>query len=169
MSSEFPWPERHAPADCPVSSSNELLVDAPPAAVWDALVAAPGWPAIYGNAKRVEIDGGGDRLTDGVTFRWTTFGLRVETTVTEFVPARRPAWYGEGYGSSGYHSWTLHPPDDGRRTLFVTEETQRGIVPWLARWYLTPALHRWHQRWLEGLARAATAESGVPDLGDAPP
>lgn len=149
----YAWPDEHQPDRCPVASFNELAIAAPAPHVWAWLVRATRWPEYYGNARKVVIDGGGDDLTAGVTFRWTTFNLRVTTTVREFEPERRLAWFGSGYGSSGYHSWTLEPAGD--HCHVVTEETQRGFLPSVARLYLRGALHRQHQKWLEGLARVA--------------
>ena len=100
----YPWPDDQHPDRCPVSSFNELVIAAPAEHVWAWLVRATRWPEFYANARRVEIDGGGADLAAGVTFSWTTFNLRVTTTVREFEPARRLAWFGAGYGASGYHS-----------------------------------------------------------------
>lgn len=47
----------------------------------------------------------------------------------------------------------LEPAAGG--THVVTEETERGPLPWLLRWYLRGALHGAHQKWLESLARVA--------------
>lgn len=153
MSDDFAWPARHHPDECPVASFNELLVQAPAEKVWAPLIRAVKWPEFYGNAWNVEIDGDREDLEPGVTFRWTTFSLRVETTVREFEPNRRLAWSGSGYGSAAYHSWTLHPRGD--TCLLVTEETQRGLLPSLGRLYLRRALHRHHQAWMDGLAAVA--------------
>ena len=38
------WPVRFAPGTAPVHARNELTIAAPPAAVWDRLVRATGWP-----------------------------------------------------------------------------------------------------------------------------
>ena len=154
----YEWPDSQHPDRCPVSSRNELLIAAPAAHIWAWLVRARRWPEFYGNAHRVEIEGDADELTAGATFRWTTFHLRVQTTVREFEPCRRLAWFGAGYGSSGYHTWTLEP--QGEQCLVVTEETQRGLLPSLGRLYIRGALHRQHEAWLEGLARMAAG--GMP-------
>lgn len=154
----YAWPDHHRPNQCPVSSFNELSIAASADRVWAWLIHAKRWPEFYGNARGVEIDGGGDQLAAGATFRWTTFHLRVQTTVREFDPCRRLAWWGAGYGSAGYHTWTLEP--DGQRCRVVTEETQRGLLPSVGRLYIRGALHRQHQHWLEGLARMAG--SGMP-------
>ena len=153
----MPWPESMRPDQCPVRSFNELTIAAPAERVWAWLIRATRWPEFYGNARRVDINGGDHELTPGVTFRWTTFNLRVTTTVKEFEPARRLAWFGAGYGSQGYHAWTLEPRGDACHV--VTEETQRGFLPSLGRLYIRGALHRQHQKWLEGLARVAAAGS----------
>jgi hypothetical protein len=52
----------------------------------------------------------------------------------------------------------LEPAGAGCRVL--TEETQRGWLPMLARWYLLRMLARGHRGWLEDLRRVA--ESGDP-------
>jgi hypothetical protein len=150
----YSWPDTQHPDRCPVSSYNELAIAAPAETVWAWLVRARRWPEFYRNARRIEIEGGGDELTAGVTFRWTTFNLRVTTTVRELEPARRLAWFGSGYGSAGYHSWTLE--SRGAHCHVITEETQRGFLPSLGRLYIRGALHRHHQAWLEGLARMAS-------------
>ena len=146
------WPDDHRPERCPVSSFNELAITAPIEVVWRHLIRATEWPACYGNAKNIVIDGAAE-LGPGVLFHWTTFGLRVHTTVREFEPERRLAWFGSGYGSSGYHTWTLAPTATGCHV--VTEETQRGFLPSIGRWYIRGALHKQHQLWLEGLARVS--------------
>jgi hypothetical protein len=78
-------------------------------------------------------------------------GVRVHTTVEELVPYRRS---GRGGGGCAHHGWVIEPVNGG--CLVVTEETQQGFVPSLGRFFLRRALLKWHQRWLEGLARATT-------------
>lgn len=81
--------------------------------------------------------------------------------VTEYEPFRRLAWAttvdGDATGSSAYHGWVITPTADGCHVL--TEETQQG--PWfleeLGRKH-PDALYRYHQEWVESLARAAEAE-----------
>lgn len=81
--------------------------------------------------------------------------------VTECEPFRRLAWAttvdGDVTGSSAYHGWVITPTADGCHVL--TEETQQG--PWfleeLGRKH-PGALYRYHQEWVESLARAAEAE-----------
>ncbi len=98
----------------------------------------------------------GPDLAPGTTRSWRTFGLEVTTTVCVFEPGRALSWRGDAFYGRGVHTWELTPTPTG--CLLVTEATQRDPVPWLLRLYLRPALLRWHQRWLQGIA--ARAEAG---------
>jgi hypothetical protein len=62
-------------------------------------------------------------------------------------------WRGGAAGVDAYHGWLLEPAGNGTRV--VTDETEKGPLPWVLRWYLRGALHRAHQEWLECLARAS--------------
>lgn len=148
------FPEGHRPEESRIYTFNELRTEAPIDKVWACLIRAARWPAWYSNCKKLAFEPGeGPDLSAGMLFHWTTFGVRVHTTVTELVPGERLSWRGVAPGSSGYHGWVLEPTASGCR--IVTEETQRGLIPTLGRWYLRPALLRAHQRWLEGLAAEA--------------
>ncbi|WP_292585566.1 hypothetical protein [Mesorhizobium sp.] len=85
----------------------------------------------------------------------------MSVVVTECVPGHRLARAttvdGDETGSSAYHGWVITPTADGCHVL--TEETQQGS------WFLEElgrkhpgALYRYHQLWVERLARAAEAE-----------
>jgi len=153
------WPADAHPDVCPVYSFNEIDTPAPPERVWAWLVRAERWPEFYGNAKNVKIPDGANEIKDGVLFSWTTFGVRANTTVVEYVPERRLTWTGKGLGATAYHGWVITPRGTGSH--IVTEETQRGGIASLGRVFLRSGLHKWHQRWLEGLARMA--EAGWPE------
>jgi len=153
------WPDALAPAVAHVHTVNVLEVGTTPAQLWPWLIRAARWPELYGNARRVRIEGGGDELATGVAFRWWTFGVPVRTVVDDLEAGARLAWRGTGLGARGYHAWILEPIAGGTRV--TTEETQRGAAVWLGRPLLRRGLLRWHQRWIEGLARAASL--GHPD------
>jgi hypothetical protein len=126
--------------------------------VWPTLIRAAAWPRWYSNACRVVLPAGHSELAPGLTFSWTTFGVRVTSTVREFVPGRRLAWGGKALGSTGYHRWELHPTADAG-CLIVTEEVQRGSAPRLVAPLMRRGLLHQHQRWLEGLVRTAEEAS----------
>jgi hypothetical protein len=60
-------------------------------------------------------------------------------------------------GSTAYHGWVITPTEDGCHVL--SEETQQGefFLELIGRKH-PGALFRYHQDWVEGLARAAEAE-----------
>jgi hypothetical protein len=53
-------------------SHNELHIEASCERVWKHIVEATKWPQWYPNSKDVQIMGGGDELSAGSVFRWTT-------------------------------------------------------------------------------------------------
>lgn len=138
-----------------IFTHNELFIAAPAPRIFAMLLRAKEWPSFYANAKKVEIDGGSDVLAPATTFHWTTFGVRVHTTIEELVPDRRLAWSGRGTGGTAYHGWVIEPGSGG--CLVITEETQQGWLPSLGRFFLRRGLLKWHQRWLEGLARVVAS------------
>jgi hypothetical protein len=153
------WPAGCDPDGAPVYTFNEITIVAPPERVWAWLARASAWPSYYDNASNVRfVDGGGPDLSLGSRFTWKTFNVSVDTTVTECVVPTRLAWRGKTFGGGGYHGWVIEPAPSGCRV--VTEETQRGIVPSVGRWFLRAGLLKQHQRWLEGLKRVA--EWGSP-------
>ncbi len=153
------WPAGLHPDETPVYTLNALDIPAPAEHVWAWLIRAARWPEWYGNCGNVRfLSGAAPDLAAGTEWGWTTFGVPVRTTVTEFEPPARLAWLGGALGAQGYHGWLIERTGAGCRV--VTEETQRGFVPSIARWYLRRGLLREHQNWLEGLSRMA--RSGSP-------
>ncbi|MGH3853397.1 MAG: SRPBCC domain-containing protein [Pseudonocardiaceae bacterium] len=157
--SEFDqWPRGEQPQGAQVFAHNERIIPAPPELVWNLLVDAQGWSEFYANAQFVELaDPQQHDLRSGSVFRWVTFGMPLTSLVD---PCKRPlligwrwhcSWWGRG--AYGYHIWLLEPREQGTRV--VTEETQRGVLPGLARPIMRPLLWLAHNYWLRQLARQA--------------
>lgn len=122
--------------------------------IWPWLVRATRWPTYYANCRDVQfVSGRGPDLEKGTVFRWRTFGVPVETRVEEFVPFERLSWSGRGLGARGFHSWVL--VNEAGRCRVVTEETQRGVIPYVCRLPFRRMLLHQHQLWLKGLAHVA--------------
>ena len=149
------FPEGKGRTESPIYTHNELFIAAPAERIFAALVRPTSWPAFYANAKNIVVDAETSELALGTLFHWTTFGVRVHTTIEELVPNRRLAWSGRALGSTAYHGWVIEPRPGG--CLVTTEETQQGFVPSVGRFFLRGGLLKWHQRWLEGLAQVASA------------
>jgi uncharacterized protein YndB with AHSA1/START domain len=148
--SEIHWPAGFDPAKADLFSHNELLIDASCERVWQHIVDAPKWPQWYPNSKDVRITGG-TALAQGTIFRWTTFGLPLESKVNEFVPYTRIGWYGcaPGTAPSFYHTWFLTPEGDACRV--VTDEVGMGEDAAHLRATDESLMHRGHDLWLATL------------------
>jgi uncharacterized protein YndB with AHSA1/START domain len=153
------WPEQFAPGRSAVHVRNELAMAAPAAAVWAWLVRAERWPEWYVNSHGVRIveagEGRAGELGLGTRFLWRTFGVAIDSTVAELVAGERIAWTARGVGVRAYHAWLLTPAAGGCRV--VTEETQNGWAARLGSLVMPHRMHRYHQIWLESLARQAGA------------
>ncbi|MDA4117619.1 MAG: SRPBCC family protein [Thaumarchaeota archaeon] len=137
---------------------NELAMQASPEAVWAWLVRAELWPTWYGNSKDVAVEDGGPDLHLGSRFRWTTFGVRLDSKVEEFLPGERLAWSARARGIEAYHAWLIEKRASG--CYVRTEETQNGFLARMNSFLRPRNMSRQHQSWLEGLLRKA--KEGFP-------
>jgi uncharacterized protein YndB with AHSA1/START domain len=149
------WPAEHRPEVSRFLAVNELQIAADPENVFAWLRRPDLWPSFYGNARLVKhLDGPWPGVELGSRFRWVTFGAFITSEIVECDPPERLAWSARALGSRGHHSWLLRREEGG--TLVHTEETQRGWGIAIAKPLLRPLMVRQHQRWLEGLAEAAS-------------
>ncbi len=152
------WPEKYHPKSSAIYALNEIDVKAPPEVVWKLLVDAENWSRYFHAEDQVKILTGGRELALGTKFSRVTVGFLMNLVVTECEPDRRLAWStvvdGDETRSSAYHGWVITPTDTGCHVL--TEETQQGLffVELIGRKH-PGALYRYHQEWVETLARAA--------------
>jgi uncharacterized protein YndB with AHSA1/START domain len=145
------WPEGFDPSTADLFSHNALQIDAPCERVWQHIIEATKWPEWYPNSKDVRILDDSSRLAAGSVFRWTTFGLPLESRINEFVPFSRIGWYGYAPGASPafYHTWYLQPQGGG--CLAVTDEVGKGSDARHLRETDEGLMHRGHDLWLATL------------------
>jgi hypothetical protein len=150
-SREIHWPEGFNPATADLFSHNELLIHASCEKIWGHIVDARKWPQWYPNSNGVELPEGAKVLGDGTTWRWSTFGLSIESRVQEYVPHTRLGWYGYAPGTkpSFYHTWYLAP--QGTSCLVITDEVGVGKDAAHLRETDESLLHRGHDLWLATL------------------
>jgi Polyketide cyclase / dehydrase and lipid transport len=144
------WPQGFDPSQADLFSHNELLINASCARIWSHIIDANKWPEWYPNAREVKITGD-TVLKDGTMFRWTTFGLPIESKVNEFTPYTRIGWYGYAPGTapSFYHTWYLKTRGDA--CLVVTDEVGKGKDAVHLRETDQGLMHRGHDLWLATL------------------
>jgi len=156
------WPARYDPRVSAIYALNDIEVKARPEMIWKLLVEAGYWSRYFPAEDQVKILSGEPELALGTPFHRVTVGYPMSLTVTECEPGRRLAWAttvdGDVTGSSAYHGWVITPTKDGCHVL--TEETQQGdfFLEVIGRQH-PGALYRYHQEWIECLARAAEAHT----------
>jgi len=116
-------------------SMNEVEVfveiDAPPEAVWEALLAFDTYPEWNPLTRRVEgivIDGTERRDRDDLE---DSRGLLDGQLLVTVEPYRRLAWLDRfvlPFALDRYHEFHLRPIDDGSRTQLLQRETIRGAL-----------------------------------------
>ena len=150
-SPDIHWPQGFDPKEADLFSHNELSINAKCERIWQHIIEATKWPEWYPNSKSVHIVGDGTTLNDGTVFRWTTFGLPLESRINEFVPYSRIGWYGykPGTAPTFYHTWLLTPRQGG--CLVVTDEVGKGRDAAHLREADEGAMHRGHGLWLATL------------------
>ena len=155
------WPEQYDPRTSAIYALNEIDVKAPPEVVWKLLVDAENWWRYFPAEDQVRILTGEPELALGTRYSRVTVGFLMHLIVTECVPGRRLSWAtvvdGDDTGSTAFHGWVITPTNEGCHLL--TEETQQGpfFLEEIGRKH-PGALYRYHQEWVERLARAAAAE-----------
>jgi uncharacterized protein YndB with AHSA1/START domain len=162
MLSHVNWPYPYDPRRSAIYALNDVEVKAPPEVVWKLLVDAENWSSYFPAENQVKILTGEPELALGTKYSRVTVGFLMNLIVTEYVPRRRISWStvvdGDGTGSSAFHGWVITPTDNGCHVL--CEETQQGpfFLEEMGRKH-PGALYRYHQEWIESLARAAEAEA----------
>ena len=151
------WPQGFDPSQAELFSHNELLINASCERIWSHVIDAAKWPEWYPNSKEVKISGD-TVLRDGTVFRWTTFGLPLESRVNEFAPYTRIGWYGYAPGTepSFYHTWYLKPQGDA--CLVVMDEVGKGKDAAHLRETDESLMHRGHDLWLATLKWVSEGE-----------
>lgn len=157
-SPDIHWPTGFSPANADLFAHNSSTINASCERVWSHIVNAKQWPTWYPNSKDVDIQGEDPVLRNGTVFRWTTFGLTIESKVHEYVPNQRLGWYGYAPGTqpSFYHSWYLQPIGTGCRV--VMDEAGIGKDAAALRQSDETLMHRGHDLWLATLKWVAEAK-----------
>ena len=78
------WPQSFLPDNAALFAHNELVIGAPCGNVWEHLIQGPKWPTWFVLTKTFEIEGGAERLSVGITFRWGSSAFQVHGQVVTF-------------------------------------------------------------------------------------
>ncbi|KIH98052.1 Shy6-polyketide cyclase [Streptomonospora alba] len=108
-------------ANAPVVVRRSIHVGAPLQRVWRLLADVPSWPRWQPEITAARAAG---PLAVGDTFRWSTAGLDIESTVYAVEAPRRILWGGSAHGIVGVHLWTFE--EAGSSVRVRTEESWDG-------------------------------------------
>ena len=150
-SADIQWPDGFNPETADLFAHNELWIHAACDQVWSHIIQAEAWPRWYPNAKEVHLLGNATVLGPDTRWRWTTFGLAIESRVQEYQPNARLGWFGYVPGSAPafYHTWLLQPRPSG--CMVIMEEAGVGADVIRFREADEGRMHRGHDLWLATL------------------
>lgn len=134
----------------PVVVRRDIAVDAPLRRVWHLLTDVPAWTEWQPDITAAAADA---PLTAGSTFRWSTAGLDIESTVYSLRDPHRILWGGSSRGIHGIHQWTFDA--EGSSVRARTEESWAGEPVLADVPGMRAALGESLSAWLGYLKRAA--------------
>jgi hypothetical protein len=133
----------------PVKATVQIIIEAPPAKIWDLLTDIRDWATWQPDISKVVIQAA-PAVT--VPFNWSTGGMTIHSTIRLFDPDRSVGWTGRAFHIHAIHIWPLSPLPDGR----VLVETRESMDGWLVdRFYSSRELLEVDRQWLEHLKKAA--------------
>ncbi|RCG17773.1 Shy6-polyketide cyclase [Sphaerisporangium album] len=132
----------------------DTLIDAPPSRVWDLHTDVNSWTSWQADITAASAEG---PLAVGSVFRWSTFGLDIDSTVYAIEPGRRILWGGPAHGITGVHEWTFTERDG--QTFVQTAESWDGEPVRADRDGMRASLEASLTAWLAYLKQAAESTS----------
>ncbi|WP_410671457.1 SRPBCC family protein [Amycolatopsis sp. cmx-4-68] len=134
----------------PVVVRRETVINAPLHRVWQLHTDVTSWPQWQPDITATQAD---CPLTTDSTFRWSTGGLDIESTVYEVEEPRRIVWGGPAHGITEIHLWTFDVTGSAVRVR--TEESWDGDPVRADIPFMRAALDQSLAAWLNHLKKAA--------------
>jgi carbon monoxide dehydrogenase subunit G len=106
----------------PVHVTEQVLVAAPVARVWELLSDPASWPAVDPAIRDVHLDA---PLAADVAFTWTSGKARIRSRVAVLDPTREITWTGISAGSRAVHRDVVQPVGEDS-TVLRSEESMAG-------------------------------------------
>ncbi|MEU8264833.1 SRPBCC family protein [Micromonospora sp. NPDC048999] len=128
----------------------QIRVHAPIERVWRLHTDVNGWTHWQSDIDTAHTD---SDLQPGATFRWSTAGLSIISTVYAVDAPHRILWGGPAHGITGIHEWTFTA--DGDSTIVHTAESWDGEPVHADPDNLRNALDASLASWLDHLRKAA--------------
>lgn len=140
----------------PVIARHAVEVAAPLDIVWALHTDVNAWPTWQTDITTARLDGG---FTEGASFSWTTFGLRVTSTIYKLAHRAEVLWGGTAEGITGIHEWLFTASPTGVRV--ATNESFAGAPIAADATRMQELLDGSLQSWLAHLKVAAESRSAA--------
>jgi hypothetical protein len=143
--------------EAPATAEGELLIAAPPAAVWAVMADLAAWPTWNPDIKSLALEG---LVEPGSTFRWRSGSTSLISTLHVVEAPREIGWSGKTMGISAIHVFRFEPMDGG--TLARSAESFRGILPAVLKGYSRRILQCGIDRFLASLKSEVERRAAAP-------
>jgi hypothetical protein len=114
--------------NAPVVERQQILVQAPPEAVWQVLADINHWPEWQSAISEAQLKGD---LAEGTAFDWKAGGIPFKSVIHTARPGNSFGWTGKTFGASAIHNWQFEGAEGG--TLVSVEESLQGFLPALLK------------------------------------
>jgi hypothetical protein len=137
-------------SNAPVIARHETDIHAPLDTVWRLQTNVNGWPAWQADITAARLDG---PFEPGNSFKWTTNGFTVTSTIYAAADHARVLWGGTADGITGIHEWIYTQTPTGVRV--ATHESFSGQPVQADITGMQSALDKSLAAWLKNLKAAA--------------
>ena len=140
-------------SDAPIRTRHEIDINAPLETVWRLHTDVNNWPAWQTEITEARLDGA---FQPGNSFKWTSYGFTVVSTIYAVAERARTLWGGAASGIMGIHEWVYRQTPTGGVHV-TTHESFSGEPVAADATGMQSALDESLTDWLQHLK--ATAES----------
>ena len=108
-------------SDAPIRTRHEIDINAPLDTVWQLHTDVNNWPAWQTEITEAQLDGA---FQPGNSFKWTSYGFTVVSTIYASAERARTLWGGPAAGITGVHEWVFSETPAGVHV--TTQESWAG-------------------------------------------
>ena len=108
-------------SDAPIRTRHEIDINAPLGLVWRLHTDVNNWPAWQTEITEAQLDGA---FQPGNSFKWTSYGFTVVSTIYASAERARTLWGGPAAGITGVHEWVFSETPAGVHV--TTQESWAG-------------------------------------------
>jgi hypothetical protein len=137
-------------SNAPVHTRHEIDINAPLDLVWRLHTDVNNWPAWQTAITKAQLDGA---FQPGNSFKWTSYGFTVVSTIYASAERARTLWGGPAAGITGVHEWVFSETPDGVHV--TTQESWAGQPVEADITHMRTILDTSLAAWLKNLQAAA--------------